>query len=263
MSSIYSLDTRKNLFLYTTDSLICLRNAVGETVERAITLCNDYASHMTDVIYNNTLYFAYQNKQQDIILRSITDLNDLYKLSSQDTPDCSNPHLTVFNNTLILFYLVKNPLDDSYVIKSICPFAENCKVLLSYSFAAKPQLHFLPLQSGLLLAIKYAEQEELICIHNNGSAEALSCSESKLSEQAARLEAVHTAKLQTMEQEYTSRLAKTEAKLTSQLSSLKMELFQKNKMIESAKLQYNQLMDTASKYRDEAIKWRSKFYRED
>lgn len=263
MSSIYSLDAHKNLFLYTTDSLIYLRNSVGETLERAITLCNDYASHMTDVIHNNTLYFAYQNKQQDIILRSITDLNDLYKLSSQDTPDCSNPHLTVLNNRLILFYLVKNPLNDSYVIKNICPFATECNIHLPHSFSSQPVLHFLPLMNGLLLTIEFAGQEELLYIHNDGSLETMSTMESKLSEQIARLEATHTAKLQTMEQEYTTQLARTEALLTSQISTLKGELFQKNKMIESAKLQYNQLMDTAGKYRDEAIKWRSKFYRED
>ncbi len=263
MSSIYSLDSQKNLFLYTTDSHIYLRNGSGEGMERAIILCNDYASDMTDTILDKTLYFSYQNQKQDIILRSITDLNILYKLSSQDTPDCSKPHLTVLNNQLILFYLVKNPLDDSYVIKSLCPFAQDYRVLLPHSFATQPVLHFLPLKGGLLLAIESDEQEQISYIHNDCSVESLSCFESKLSRQLAQLETEHSAQMKALEKEYTTRLAKVEAGLSAQLSSMKTELYQKNRMIESAKLQYNQLMDTATKYRDEAIKWRSKFYRED
>lgn len=263
MSSIYSLDLQKNLFLYTTESLICLRNASGEALDRAIILCNDYASDMTDTILNKTLYYAYQNQKKDIILRSITDLNILYKLSSQDTPDCSNPHLTVLNNNLILFYLVKNPLDDSYALKSICPFTENCKVQLTRSFTTKPALHFLPLKEGLLLASECDGQEELLYIHNDSKIVPLTSFESKLEGQIKELKQEHSQKLQTLEQEYTGQLAKIEAGLSAQLSALKTELYQKNRMIESAKLQYNQLMDTATKYRDEAIKWRSKFYRED
>ncbi len=263
MSSIYSLDSQKNLFLYTTDSLVCLRNASGEALDRAIILCNDYSSDMTDTILNNTLYFAYQNQKQDIILRSITDLNILYKLSSQDTPDCSKPYLTKLNNHLLLFYLVKNPLDDSFCIKSICPFATENSVILPQSFSSKPVLHFTPLKTGLLLIAEADGQEYILLIHNNGSVDALSSFEATLTARIEALEKEHAAKLSTIENEYTTHLAKMEAGLTSQLSAMKTELFKRNKMIESAKLQYNELMDTATKYREEAIKWRSKFYRED
>lgn len=263
MSSIYSLDSQKNLFLYTTDSLICLRNASGEALERAIILCNDYASDMTDTILNKTLYFAYQNQKQDIILRSITDLNILYKLSSQDTPDCSKPYLTVLNHQLILFYLVKNPLDDSYCIKSICPFATEGNVIIHQSFSTQPRLLFRPFTGGLLLIAEAEEKALILQIHNDGSAEQLSSFESRLTARLDELQKEHASKLHTMENEYADHLAKVEAGLTSQLSAMKAELYKRNKMIESAKLQYNELMDTATKYRDEAIKWRSKFYRED
>lgn len=263
MSSIYSLDSQKNLFLYTAESMICLRNSSGENLDRAIILANDYASDLTDVILQKTLYFAYQNQKQDIILRSITDVNVLYKLSSQDTPDCSKPYLTILNNHLILFYLVKNPLDDSYCIKTICPFAAENNVLLPQNFSTQPTLHFKTLDSGLLLVAEEENQEFILLIHNDGSIESLSSFESKLTARIDQLQKEHSSKLQTIENEYTGRLAKLEAGFTTQLSTLKTELYQKNKMLESAKLQYNQLMDTATKYRDEAIKWRSKFYRED
>ena len=39
----------------------------------------------------------------------------------------------------------------------------------------------------------------------------------------------------------------------------KKQLLEKDALIESIKQQYNELMDTASKYRAEALKWRSKF----
>ncbi len=263
MSSIYSLDAQKNLFLYTTDSLICLRNASGEALERAIILCNDYASDMTDTILDKTLYYAYQNQKQDLIVRSITDLNILYKLSSQDTPDCSKPYLTVLNNQLILFYLVKNPLDDSYCIKSICPFATENSVLLPQSFLTQPTLHCIPLKTGLLLVAETAQQQCILLVHNNGTVESLCSFENQLNARIEELQKEHASKLSAMENEYAAHLAQVEAGLTSQLSSLKSELYKRNKMIESAKLQYNELMDTATKYRDEAIKWRSKFYRED
>lgn len=263
MSSIYSLDFQKNLFLYTAENFIFLRNATGEALERAIVLGNDYASDMTDVILDNTLYFAYKNLKKDIVIRSITDLNTLYKLSSQEAPDCLKPSLTILNNQLILFYLVKNPLDNSYCMKSICPFEQERTVLLHKNFSVVPMLHFCPLTNGLLVVMEEAEREEIVYIHNDYTVMQLSSFEEELSNRIEHMQAEHMAKMQTVENNYTSQLAKTEAGFSAQITALKSELYKKNKMIESAKIQYNELMDTATKYRDEALKWREKFYRED
>ena len=82
MGNVYALDSEKNLILYSTGNHICLRTSIGENLTRPVLLCSDFADSLSDIVYNNTVYYTYRNTSQDIIIRSITDLHDLYKISS-------------------------------------------------------------------------------------------------------------------------------------------------------------------------------------
>ncbi len=59
--------------------------------------------------------------------------------------------------------------------------------------------------------------------------------------------------------ELQSAMKQKEDGFQKQLEKREQEIKRLKAMIESAKSQYNELMDVATKYRDEAVKWQSKF----
>ncbi|MBE5877989.1 MAG: hypothetical protein E7290_14045 [Lachnospiraceae bacterium] len=250
--SIYPIENQKSLFLYTTEDQICLRTSTGDTLSRPVILCNDYAQSMSDTIYNGTIHYAYQNTQHDILIRSITDLNTLYKLSSQDTPDCFHPQITVLNQQLLLFYVVKNPLNESFCIKCICPFYPDAKLSIPHQFSILPTLHLIPFSNGLILVIESDEDAKMLFIQNNFCIMPLHYDDTDYKAMIEKLQSEHSQKQHELEKNFSMKL--------NQLSA---QIAKRDKLIESAKVQYNELMETAIKYRDEAVKWRNKFYKED
>lgn len=176
MGNVYALDSEKNLILYSTGNHICLRTSIGENLTRPVILCSDYADSLSDIVYNNTVYYTYRNTNQDIIIRSITDLNDLYKISSHDTPDCFQPRIAAIQKILILFYFVKNPVDDSYCLKALLPFHPEQKLTaankfseaqhIALRFAKLPSLRIItiPAKSALLIHLSDEEKEYIFSV---------------------------------------------------------------------------------------------------
>ena len=185
MGNVYALDSEKNLILYSTGNHICLRTSIGENLTRPVLLCSDFADSLSDIVYNNTVYYTYRNTSQDIIIRSITDLHDLYKISSHDTPDCFQPRIAAIQKFLILFYFVKNPIDDSYCLKALLPFQSDKKLTaaeknrehehLALRFTKLPSLRIIniPIKSALLLHLSDEEQEYIFTVTDSLQCERL------------------------------------------------------------------------------------------
>lgn len=236
MSSIYSIDTQKNLILYSCGQYIYLRISTGESIDRPIILSSDFNSHLFDTIYNNTVHYSYVNTGNDIIIKSILDTNILYKLSINDSPDCTNAGLTVFNEELIMVYLVKNPLDDTFVLKCIAPFNPEHSITLPDTFTKIPTIKLFANNDNLYIIV-VSDCTNIWGIDIN-----------------------LTLHRYSKPLDPTSIEEKISSRYTDELKRKNAIILQQNDIIESIKLQYNELMDTATKYRDEAIKWRSKFH---
>ncbi|MCM1121638.1 MAG: hypothetical protein NC416_03555 [Eubacterium sp.] len=287
MGNVYAVDAEQNLILYSTGKYICLRTSVRENLTRPIVLCNDYASDLSDLVYHNTIYYVYQNTNRDIILRSVIEQNDLYKISSRNTPDCFNPQIAVIQNMLILFYFVKNPVDNTYCLKSIFPFQPEQKLSLPGSllssketqtasgeavFRSLPTLRILSVEGALLVHLSYDGEEIIFSIDESLQCDKLSKNQEILSQAQEKLsknEEILTqtqAKLSKNEERLSltqTELDKNKELLTEaqkQISKLQSEVSSRDQLIQSISRQYEELMDTAMKYRDEAVKWHSKFY---
>ncbi|MCM1089922.1 MAG: hypothetical protein NC092_12260 [Butyrivibrio sp.] len=182
MGNVYAVDAQKNLIIYSTGNYICLRTSVGENLTRPIVLCSDYSSDLSDIVYNNTIYYVYQNMNQDIILRSVMERDNLYKINSRSTPDCFYPQIAAIKNTLILFYFVKNPVDNSYCLKSLLPFQPQHKLVLSGAlfspdaassvlgeavFPSLPTLRILSLGASLLVHLSLDTGEYVFSINES------------------------------------------------------------------------------------------------
>ena len=287
MGNVYAADAEKNLIIYSTGNYICLRTSVGENLTRPIILCNDYASDLSDLVYHNTIYYVYQNTNQDIILRSVMEQSDLYKISSRNTPDCFHPQIAVIQKILILFYFVKNPIDNSYCLKSLLPFQPEQRFLIPGTlfssektpsvsgeavFPSLPTLHILPVGGSLLAHLScdgkefiFTVNESLQCDKLNKNQEMLSLAQAELDKNREALSLTQTELDRNREV-----LSHTQAELgrnkellsetQKQISRLQSDLSARDQLIQSIRRQYEELMDTAMKYREEAIKWHNKFY---
>lgn len=259
MGNVYAVDAEKNLIIYSTGNYICLRTSVGENLTRPIILCNDYASNLSDLVYNNTIYYAYQNTNRDIILRSLIEQDNLYQISSRNTPDCFYPQIAVIQKTLILFYFLKNPVNNSYCLKSVLPFQPEQKLLLPGTlfssetapsdsgeavFSSLPTLRILSMGGTLLVHLSHDREEFIFTISESLRCDKLDKTQETLSFTQAELDK--------------SKELLTEAQ--KQISKLQSDLSGRDELIQSIRKQYEELMDTAMKYRDEAVKWHDKFY---
>ena len=270
MGNVYSIDAERNLILYHSGKNIYLRSSTGEALTRAVSLANDYAESLSDTIYQGTIFYAYQNTEQDIIIKNITDTNPYYKISSQDTPDCLLPQLTVFQNVLMLFYFVKNPVNEHYLLKCIFPDNTDKRLLFSEEFTDTPVINLVPTTQILYLHLHTQENNFTLQIDESLSYcklmphTTLTTQEtSQYENRIAQLTADHAKELQYQQHQCEEKLASLALQLKKELSleteQLRSEIAKRNAIIDSAKRQYDELMNTAIKYRDEAIKWRNKF----
>ncbi|MCM1388046.1 MAG: hypothetical protein NC231_12020 [Bacillus sp. (in: Bacteria)] len=257
MGNVYAIDTEQNLIIYSARNYICLRTAIGENLTRPIILRSDYASGLSDMIYNNTIYYAYQNTNQDIIIRSVIERDNLYKISSQNTPDCFYPQIAAIQKTLILFYFVKNPIDNSFCFKALLPFEPEQKLILPGTlfssnkeassapdeavFSSLPTLQIVSSGTMLLLHLSHDTEEFIFSID-----ESLQCE--KL---------IPASSMPVQEPDNSKELL---LQTQNQIAKLQSELSTRDQLIQSIRKQYEELMDTAMKYRDESVKWYNKFY---
>ncbi|MCM1089005.1 MAG: hypothetical protein NC419_12685 [Muribaculaceae bacterium] len=277
MGNVYAVDTEQNLILYSTRNYICLRTSVGENLTRPIILCNDYASDLSDIVYNNTIYYAYQNTNRDIILRSVIERDDLYKISSRSTPDCFYPQIAAIGQTLLLFYFVKNPVDNSYCLRSLLPLAPTQKLLLPETlfssqpapsasgeavFTSPPELHILSVGAKLLVWLSHDTEEFIFSINESLQCDKLIPEHSIPLEELAQCKEENRQNLGMLSLAQTE-LDKSKALLTetkNQIARLQSDISNRDQLIQSIRSQYEELMDTAMKYREEAVKWHNKFY---
>lgn len=236
MGSVYEIDKNKNLILYSTGLYVCLRSCSGENIARPVILANDYKENLSDIIFKGTLYYCYQNIKSDIIIRSITDTKDLFRLNSQDAPDCFLPKIISIGEQLLFFYFVKNPIDDSYCLKCILPFNEDKVMDINQSFAVLPNLSVM-FNTKLAIVNVCTNDTSVIFV---------------VDEQLNITKLVSEKMITNIDKKNIDKKNIDNKKI----DKLQQEIKQRDEIIESIKKQYNELMDTANQYRNEAIKWR-------
>lgn len=270
MGNVYSLDAERSLILYSSGKNIYLRSSSGEALTRAVSLTNDYAGNLSDIIYQGTVFYAYQNTQQDIIIKNITDPNPYYKINNQDTPDCLCPYITVFQNMLMLFYLVKNPLNEHLLLKCVFPDHAENRLQLTAEFSEIPVIHLMPSTNHLYIQLYTKTEVFILQLDEKLQYCQLFPHDTLISDKAeqyekriCQLSAEHTKELNEQQLLFENRLkeeiAKSKKELSDENEQLRSEINKYNAQINSAKRQYDELMNTALKYRNEALKWRNKF----
>lgn len=239
MQNIYSVSPDKTLLIYPASHFLYFRTLNAKNAGRPVLLSTDYLTSLSDTIYQNTIYYGYINTEHNILIKNITEQTVLYTLNRETTQEFYSPQLFTIQNTLLLLYFLKNPLNDTFLLKGIFPFTQKEMTFLE-NFSELPTLHVISNTNLLLLWISTSYQNGYYLLDSASVLKPLS----------------DENKIQKLTDSFQQKL--TEADTT--ILTLRQQITEQNQLIESIKSQYNELMDTAHQYRNEAIKWRENYY---
>ena len=249
MGTIFSSSPEKKLFLYSCGASVYFRTAFNAEITRPVILCNDFSSSLSSVVFNDIIYYSYQNTDGDLILRSVLDSSILFHLSSSEAPGYFSPLLIPHDKDVLFLFFIKNPLSEQYILKYTRPFEPTHIIHEVHTFSSLPTVHHIPFEKGTLLSC-FTHADTYVF---------------KLEEK----DLFYEVKIKSLPEELIESdknkkiiLEKENEILNrnNELLSLKKEVSEKDNIIESITGQYNALMDTAYRYREEAEKWYTKYY---
>lgn len=246
MGSVYRT-AEGNLVLYDQDNKIYVRTLIREGIGRVTVLASDYRSDFTDVLYRGTVFYAYKTLDGDILIRNITENGVWYRLGEAGGPEGHHPKLAVMDGILFLWYMVQNPVDGLWGLRCQIPEVTEEKKLMLQQWKEKMVMgaktmgtemtcpRVMPCEEGMLVM---ADHERRFWWGPKEGWIPISRERSEVEKQE---KTEHCEREQHIKEQY------------------ERELAQKDLLIESIKQQYEELMQVAQTYREEAIKWRSKF----
>ena len=237
MANVYTAGNDRRLIIYSISRYIFLRTAYIDGIERPIMLVSDFLDGLSDVVLGDTIYYAYQNQNGDILVKNVMNNEALFHVRSSENPDMHCPQLVVNNDRLMLFYMVTNPLTDRLSLRVVYPLENGVSLNIPAECENVDMYEVFGMQGKVFLYVDSfyqitAEGQFIQC----QDTDRLMQNEQKMAEYENQLNKYMQENRQAMQ-------------TISQLEAT----------IESARAQYNELMETAIAYRDEAIKWRSKF----
>ena len=237
MANVYTAGKDRRLIIYSISKYIFLRTAYMDGIERPIMLASDFLDGLSDVVLGDTIYYAYQNQNGDILVKNVMKNDTFFHVRSSENPDMHCPQLVVNNNRLMLFYMVTNPLTDRLSLRAVYPLENGLSLNMPAECENVDMYEVFGIQGKAFLYV-----DSFYEITADGRF--IQCQDTGRLKQ--KEEKIHEYEMQI--NTYMQQQAQSQ-QVIAQLEAA----------IESAKAQYNELMETAIAYRDEAIKWRSKF----
>ncbi len=258
MSNVYSVGNNRQLIIYNAGSNIFLRVAHLGGLDRPIVLAADYLCGLTECIYNSSLYYSYINQNGSLILKNIMDTANVLAIDCNYVQEYSNPKLAICNDTLLLFYLKQNPVSDKPSLHCITPDDNNAlpiplpdikKPVNSYSVLAYNNFILLCVNEHIYKIEQIGHFKQLvICTADNNSTDNNNADNINSNNNNSNNNDNYIEREKSLTEDFNKKIAACQAKINEQSA-----------VIDSITTQYNELMDIARQYRDEAIKWRSKF----
>lgn len=279
MISIFDLSQGQRVMLEQREHVILARQSVNGVFRNEFVLADQVVKFLGGAVYQNSLFFLYQDEYNQIILRNVFDMVvycriDLGEYSGMQIKEVQGL-LNVFAGKMVISLIIYDA-EEQYFVRLIFPFereldremkvhdssvenlqSENLRLQKQlkeiHSENEERQKQIMEIQSEndeLQKQIKeqlsqFAESQEQMAIQKAEEYEASwKKRESEFQEEIVQKEKEFQKQFEEQEARYQAELQKEE----------KLKL-----MLESAKKQYSELMEVATKYRDEAIRWRSKF----
>ncbi len=86
MANVYTAGSDRRLIIYSISRYIFLRTAYIDGIERPIMLVSDFLDGLSDVVLGDTIYYAYQNQNGDILVKNVMNNEALFSCEKQREP---------------------------------------------------------------------------------------------------------------------------------------------------------------------------------
>lgn len=258
METCFLQTPEKNYLLTGSEQGLFLRTTVNGQLSRPALLCGNYSCGLSAVAYRNFLFYAYQNKEHALLVRTLSDTAPVFRLTDTPFQTYHTPQLAVFCGQLLLFYITEQ--QSFYYLKGQLLLNEEAPELfrlpLTGPLSAIPKVLLCPTDIGLYLSLTSYCYSYLLQIDTNFHMEEMVAKDPTLAPLRSELEKKEAA---------ISDLAKLLAEKESTINDLTKQLTETQKahqnttkLLDRAKNQYAELMQVAERYRDEAKKWYEK-----
>ena len=256
MSNVYPVGNNRQLIIYAAGSNIFLRIAHWGGLERPIILATDYSHGLNECIYNDTLYYTYVSTDNSIYIKNIMENQSIYTIDGNEIHQYCKPLIEICNASLLFFYLKNNPVTEYNTLH--CLSLTNTDMQLEAFPVPLPSCvtnisdyHICKADDKLILYVNkrvFFFEEIGHIIELKSIADISKSIENDYKKQIESLNKKYTSDINNINELNLKKIAACQAKIDEQAA-----------VINSIKNQYNELMNVACQYKDEAIKWRSKF----
>ena len=108
MANVYTAGSDRRLIIYSISRYIFLRTAYIDGIERPIMLVSDFLDGLSDVVLGDTIYYAYQNQNGDILVKNVMNNEALFHVKSSENPDmhCRCELSTHWKKVTVLIFLL-------------------------------------------------------------------------------------------------------------------------------------------------------------
>lgn len=256
MSNVYPVGNNRQLIIYAAGPNIFLRIAHWGGLERPIVLATDYSHGLNECIYNDTLYYTYVSTDNSLYIRNIMKSQSIYAINGNEIPQYYKPLIEICNASLLFFYLKNNPVTEHYSLHCLSLTDTNDQfeafpVPLPSCVTNISDYYICKADDKLILYVNkrvFLIEEIGHIIELNAKGDIRKSIENDYEQQISELKSKYTSEINNINELNHKKIAACQSKIDEQAA-----------VINSIKTQYNELMNVACQYRDEAIKWRSKF----
>lgn len=248
MSNYYETTNQKGLLLYTQEHEIFLRHKVSHNFLQPLMIAEDYQSQLKDLVFNSTIYYSYINTSGNIMLRSIMEQVFPMEIAREDATEILQSLPSVCFGNLFLFYVTYHQTEHTYLVRGLLPYQGQKELSLPQCrFSSQPHLQVVPYKTELLLFCRDESGLRIFQITDSLRILDLSSEQEQLQKQLDQLHKTVGQK------------EKDISELSQKLSHTEHEIARLKHVIESVSVQYEELMHVAQAYKEEAVKWRSKY----
>lgn len=231
MSYLFESTTGDGLIIYTYKNQIHMRKKHNDQIGKINVLAYDYMHSFSAIVFSNTIYYSYIDSSSNYILRRISDNIILYMIEKITIDSLLPPQLVAFDHKLFICY--KDLTSHNPTLKCIPPFHPEIKIDFSSINYFNKQIEIYTSKKNLYIEVSDNHSTNLYQLNSNFQIIELEATENIFSQEIQELKLL--------------------------LNEKENEITTLHQTLESAKHQYNELMSVANQYKQEAIKWCSKF----
>lgn len=267
MNSIYSIDTSRNIHVYSSKNMIIKRVSDGTTISSPAVMCRDFLSSLCTCINNQAIYYCYINETYELILKNILLKDTLYSVNV--CPESFGlVHMYSINSNILILYITKNELSNEFVL--CCAKVDINNITSSSTAFLLPinDVSSLDINCVSDMLIFKADGKYYSYIINNSSGP-ITLNLSKINDSIDNTPDTPSSKNDQYIKDLESELATYKFELESfkekyeqhkeNCEKYQLELNEYKQTIERISTQYDELRSTAKTYKSEAKKWYEKY----